>query len=126
MAISTPATITPRVLQRIGAVVNGGHLPVQGVAGTSTAQVGTVTMGFKADNGETVIVHSHQVAVLSMINCDADVRLMPSGYEFEFASLNESVAGHAAGMACQPPRHGYVVTCDTMCRMKGGRVIRRP
>jgi Aspartyl protease len=62
--------IHPSVLQKIGVVTNGGQLPVQGVNGTSFAQIGTVTMGFKADNGDTIIVHNHQVAVLPTINCD--------------------------------------------------------
>ncbi|MBY5325262.1 aspartyl protease family protein [Rhizobium leguminosarum] len=62
--------VHPRVLQKIGVVPAGRHLPVQGVTGTSSAQVGTVTMGFKADNGASVTVHSHEVAVLPTINCD--------------------------------------------------------
>ncbi len=62
--------VHPRVLQKISVVPNGQHLPVQGVTGTSSAQVGSVTMGFKADNGDTLIVQGHQVAVLPTINCD--------------------------------------------------------
>ncbi len=64
---------------------------------------------------------------------------MAAAYEFEFDSFADSVAGHAAAKGHDPSAQwlgnlrgtGYVVTCDlvtaaTMCRMKGGRVIRKP
>ncbi len=62
-----------------------------------------------------------------------------SAYEFEFGTFEASVAGHAEAKRHDPTAQwqgnlrgtGYVVTCDlvtaaTMCRMKGGRVIRKP
>lgn len=62
--------IHPRTLQQIGLVPNGRHLPVHGVAGSSVAQVATVSLGMHMDNGHQITVSSHQVAVLDSINCD--------------------------------------------------------
>lgn len=59
------------VLDRIGATASGRTLPVQGVTGSSTARLSTLTLGIRMDGSGKVTINNHEVAVLSQMSCEA-------------------------------------------------------